>query len=94
MKTISVKRNQTLFDVALERYGTLEALGEILRNNPGLTNDAGALAALGIDAVNSSDFYPDVMLEAGQSVAIDTDSGTIRSGIVKQIIQDITTFDL
>lgn len=94
MKTVKAKDKQTIMDVALEQYGTLEAVGEILANNPGLINDAHSLAALGIDAASTSDFYPDVMLEAGQSIEIDDSSELIRSNVLRQINSDITTFDL
>lgn len=94
MKKVKVKPNQTVMDIALEQYGTLEAISEILVNNPELTNDAGALAQLGIDAVNSSGFYPDIMLEADQEIRIDENSELIRSNVIKQIYRDITTFDI
>ena len=39
MKTIKVKDNQILLDIALQYYGTAEAIAEILANNPGIKND-------------------------------------------------------
>lgn len=36
MKTIKVKDNQILLDIALQYYGTAEAIAEILANNPGI----------------------------------------------------------
>ena len=45
MKTITVKARQTVYDIALEQYGTCEAVGEILALNPDVGNDPAALAA-------------------------------------------------
>ena len=36
MKTVTVKPNQTVFDILVEQYGTCEALAELLENNPNL----------------------------------------------------------
>ena len=38
MKTVTVKPNQTVFDILVGQYGTCEALAEFLENNPGQTN--------------------------------------------------------
>ena len=42
MKTVTVKPNQTVFDILVEQYGTCEALAELLENNPNLENEPGA----------------------------------------------------
>lgn len=94
MKAVSVKPNQTVYDIAIEQYGTCEAIGEILANNPGLTNDPAVLTALGIDSVNNPDFYPDAALEPRTTVRIDTDSDFIRSAALREITKEITTFSL
>lgn len=94
MKTIKVKPKQTIFDVALEQYGTCEAVGEILMNNPEIANDTKALATLGIEGVDNIDFHIDVALDASQTIKIDTDSELLRNATIKQIETDITTFDL
>ena len=41
MKTVTVKPNQTVFDILVEQYGTCEVLAEFLENNPDLENDPG-----------------------------------------------------
>ena len=41
MKTVTVKPNQTVFDILVEQYGTCEALAELLENNPNLENEPG-----------------------------------------------------
>ena len=42
MKTVEVKDEQTLLDIALQHYGTAEAVGKILSDNPGLANEPSA----------------------------------------------------
>lgn len=88
MKTIKIEPNQSLRDVAVAHYGTLEALGELLAINfGGLRNDKAALVAAGIDYLSDTSFYLDVALEVGLKINIDD-----QSKIVKQaIIGDITT---
>ncbi len=96
MKTIKAKQNQTVYDVALEQYGNVEAVGEIMVNNPGLRNDPAALAALGINALEDNGFYIDVALLPGVAIVInDTDSPLMRPAVLKELIdEEITTFDL
>ncbi len=89
MQTITVTDNQTILDVALKCYGTAEALGEIIRNNPGLKNDPAALVKEG-RAIGS--FYPDAKLATGQSVLIDDDSRLMKKNVIKNIDKDITTY--
>lgn len=36
MKTIEVENDQLLLDIALQQYGTAEAISEIILNNPDL----------------------------------------------------------
>lgn len=94
MKTVTVKPNQTIFDLAAQHCGTCGAIGEILSNNPALANDDAAKVALGIDPLADRDFYPDLPVRTGSTIRIDTDSLQIRSTIVREIQTDITTFNL
>lgn len=94
MQTVTVKPNQTIFDLSAQHYGNAEAVGEILRNNPELTNEAAAKTALGIDAVTDKNFYADLPVRTGTVVVIDTDSRLMQKSVVKQIQTDITTFNL
>ena len=95
MKVIKTVRNQTLFDVAVKYCGTCEAVGELLADNPGLRNDPGALAGLGIDYVADSGFYVDAALLPGQEVRIATDSPILKQTVVKELkMKEINTFDL
>ncbi len=96
MKTIKVKQNQTVYDIALEQYGNVEAIGEIMVNNPDLRNDPAALTALGINAIEDDGFYIDVSLLPGSAVQINnTDSPLMRPAVLKELVgEEITTFDL
>lgn len=94
IRTIIVDANQTIYDLALQYYGTLEAVGEIFANNPLLVNDKAALIALGIDPVCDKQFYFDVAVEAGFVLKINTDSKQIKSNIVREINTPITTYNL
>lgn len=94
MKTITVKPGQTLFDVAIEQYGTCEALGELLALNPSLRNDPSALSALGIDALSDGGFYLDAALPPGSAVEIDPESRLKRNSTLRELTEEVTTFDL
>ena len=94
MNRITVKDNQSVFYIALEQYGTVEAVGEIIADNPALTNDPATLTDMGIEARGSSDFYIAVKLEPGQHVLINPESKLMKSGVTKLLTMDITTFNL
>lgn len=93
MKTVTVKKNQTVYDLALEQYGTCEAVGELLRNNPALRNDPAALAARGIDSVNDPALYVDVALLPGMEAAVDPASPLAERPTVREINSDIMTYE-
>lgn len=92
MKTVTVKRNQTLYDIALEQYGTCEAVGEILSLNPRLTNDPAALCAKGIDSMRETAFYIDIAVKPGTHLTVDENSTLIRKSTLREITTDITTY--
>lgn len=89
MKTIEVKDEQILLDIALQHYGTAEAIGEIVANNPGLCNEPSAVVAAGRDL---GAFYPDIKLKVGLQVNIDDESRLVKKTVVKKIETDITTY--
>ncbi len=93
MKTIKVQPNQSLRDIALQYYGTQQALGKLLSDNTELKNDPSALAALGINALSDDGFYVDVALLAGSTVLIDSESNLVQQSILKEITREITTYD-
>lgn len=89
MKTVKVKDNQILLDIALQYYGTAEATGEILANNPGIKNDPQALVDEGREL---GSFYPDVKLQKGLAVEIDDNSLGMIKTAVKKIECDVCTY--
>ena len=94
MKTINVKPNQTIFDIAIEQYGTAEAVSEIIDNNPELENDPDALVALGVDPIYDKGFYFDVAIMPDIAVKTDKNSKLIRDNTIRELNNEITTFDL
>jgi hypothetical protein len=89
MKTIEVENGQLLLDIALQHYGTAEAIGEIVRNNPELKNESSAVVESGREL---GAFYPDIKLVSGSTVQIDDESRLIRKTVVKKINRSITTY--
>lgn len=81
MKKITVKPNQTVYDIAVEQYGTCEAVGKIMADNPELVN-------------TGSDFRFDLALETGGTLLVDTDSRLVRKNVIREIDKEVTTFDL
>lgn len=94
MKKITVKPNQTVYDIAVSEYGTCEAVAEIITNNPDLSNDERAKVSTGIDPVSDKSLYFDLALKPGSTVLIDTDSRMINKNILREINKEVTTFDL
>lgn len=94
METITVKPNQTIYDLAVKHYGTCEAVYDILQNNPALRNDKTALAALGIDYLSDVSFYFDLPVEPGFVLQMNTDSRLIKNSVIKEINNEVTTFNL
>lgn len=89
MKTVSIQENQTLLDVALQYYGSAEAISDILQHNPGLKNPASALVKEGRPLGR---LYPDIKLEPGFRLRIDDDSRLQKKTVVKKITNDVTTY--
>lgn len=94
MKKITVKPNQTVYDIAVSEYGTCEAVAEIMADNPDLSNDDRAKVSTGVDPVSDKSFYFDLALKPGNTVLIDTDSRLINKNIIREINKEVTTFDL
>lgn len=89
MKTVEVRNEQTILDIALQHYGTAEAVGKILSDNPGLDNDPSAVVEAGREL---GAFYPDIKLKAGTQISIDDDSRLIKKTVIKKIERNITTY--
>lgn len=94
MKKVTIKPNQTIYDIAVSEYGTCEAIPEIISDNPELENDDRAKINMGIDPVSDKDFYFDLALKNGSTVLIDTDSRTLKKNIIRELTKEVTTFEL
>ena len=92
MKEVKVLRNQTIYDLAVQHYGTLEALSEIINNNPTLLNDKEALSAAGIDYFKDDEFYFDIPIAVGFALKIDTDSFLLKKTITQEMTE-VTTYN-
>lgn len=90
MKTVTVKPNQTVFDILVEQYGTCEALSEFLGNNPDLENEPGADGRSVPEAERIFRF--DLPLKVGSTVLISTDSRQIKTSVIREINTEVTTF--
>lgn len=93
MKRVTAKANQTIYDVAIEQYGTCEAVGKLMQDNPGMENDLQAVTKAGIEESDRS-FYFDLPLPEGSMLLVDTDSRLIEKNILREIDKDVTTYDL
>ena len=93
MKRGTAKANQTIYDVAIEQYGTCEAVGKLMQDNPDMENDLQAVTEAGIEESDRS-FYFDLPLPEGSTLLVDTDSRLIEKNILREIDKDVTTYDL
>lgn len=93
MKTIETEPNQTLFDLAIQHYGTLEALAELLELNPVLENDPEALVANGINTLDNVVFRMDLALKPGLLLHVDDNSKRMDSKIAAKIDNPVTTYE-
>lgn len=92
MKTIKVEPNQTVFDLAVQHYGTAEAVQKILEDNPDIANDPAALIAIGVNTLAHPVFRLDVAVKPG-TLRIDETSRLIDGRITRKITNDITTYE-
>ena len=93
MKRVTAKANQTIYDVAIEQYGTCEAVGKLMQDNPDMENDLQAVMEAGIEESDRR-FYFDLPLPEGSTLLVDTDSRLIEKNILREIDKDVTTYDL
>jgi hypothetical protein len=87
MKTILIVENQTVFDVAAQYYGTIEATKEILTLNPQIENDPAYNA-------DSNEFQFDLPVKANSLLTIDENSSLINKNLLKEINEPVTTFEV
>lgn len=91
MKQIKVKANQTIYDIAIEQYGTCAAVDELLKLNPDITNDPSAKATA---EIVDTDYYIDLAITKGLVIVIDPDSKLKQSSITRELQDiDITTYN-
>lgn len=94
MQQITIKPNQSLRDIAIANYGTLEAMGEIVAINEAvLKNDARALVAIGVDYLNDSSFYLDVAIEPGLVLEINEKSKLIDKNTIRELKTEQTKYE-
>ena len=93
MKTITVEPNQTVFDLAIQYYGSTEGINEILENNT-LENDDTSKIAVGIDPISDKDFYVDLPVKPGTTTSVNTDSKLVKNSVIREIATNVTTFNL
>jgi len=87
MKTIQTENNQTVYDIAVQYYGTVEAVREILSFNPDIRNDAKS------NNMDVSDFHFDLPVVAGSKLIIDEKSLMMKKNIIKELQKEqITTW--
>ena len=93
MKKIKVEPNQTIFDLAVQHYGTAEAVSEILSNNPDLVNDPSALVELGVNTLAKPVFRLDVAVKPGFELRIDDTGKWMNKQTIQKITNEITTYE-
>ena len=87
MKTVITIDGQTIYDLAVQHYGNMEAIAEILELNPDIRNDA-----KGVNA-DLSEFWLDLPIAAGTVLTIDDSSYLQRKNITREITEPVTTFE-
>lgn len=93
MKQIVTKPRQTIYDIATQEYGTIEAVRELLILNPMLKNNPAAQASHGIDYIQITDFFPDMELAHGIVVNINDQSPLVQQSITHDLsYTEITTY--
>lgn len=90
MKTVKVEDNQTILDVAIQHYGTAEAIGEILLLNPNLRSDETELSRAGYD---HDVLALELKLAVGRSLVVDDESKLQKKNVLKKIDKPVTTYE-
>lgn len=95
MKTVKVQPNQNVFDLAVQHYGNVEAVDEILRLNPDLKNDLLALKEFipMSGGEKKFGFYMEVAIKPGSIIKIDEKSKWMDHKVLRKINQNITTYE-
>lgn len=75
MKTIQILPRQSLFDIAVQEYGTLDGIYKIIEDNPNIKFDT-SYKDIGIteaEHTETAEYGIDLPLIAEQSLSIDTE---------------------
>ncbi|MEG1937098.1 MAG: tail protein X [Rikenellaceae bacterium] len=79
---VKAQHNQTLRDVCIKYYGTIEAMDEVLKNNPHLRN-----------TIPLESFFIDLPIMEGLEIEIDKTSLLERQYITKELADcEINTY--
>jgi hypothetical protein len=93
MLILKTGKNQTIFDLALQHYGNMEAIGEILNNNPHLQTNYLAMQENNIP-FSSVDICLSLPFIDGQVLYIDNDSQYFNKKNVSDLsVTKIASFD-
>jgi hypothetical protein len=93
MRTIVTVKNQTIFDIAVQEYGSISAWEEILKLNPGLRNDYSSALEAGVL------YYPDEFdfaypITEGSKIIVDNESPLINSNYLRELnSRTVISFD-
>jgi len=87
MKTITTTENQTIFDIAVQHYGNVEAVQEILQLNPQITNDTKGYN------VDDNIFQFDLPVRSNSQLTIDEDSIYLKKDVLREINETVITFE-
>lgn len=88
MKTILTADNQTISDVAVQHYGTIQATKEILTLNPQIENEPKGYN------IEGNEFHFDLPVKVNSLLTIDENSSLINKNLLKQINEPVTTFEI
>lgn len=87
MKAITTTENQTIFDIAVQHYGNVEAVQEILQLNPQITNDTKGYN------VDDNIFQFDLPVRSNSQLTIDEDSIYLKKDVLREINETVITFE-
>lgn len=92
MTSKTVKRGQTIFDLAAQHYGNTAAFEEILELNPDIKNDFSSIPEEEI--IDRSEFDMSFPVLEGMSIVIDETSDLMRIDILRELDEiEIISFD-
>lgn len=88
MKQITTVKSQTVFDLAVQEYGNMEAVFEIINNNPELIGMNDYPDGHSVD--ETIDFDMSFPIKPGVKILIDETSALYNTVIIKQLSKVIS----